>query len=112
MLDPFIRNYLLEDPPEDHKLRRWNWRSLTLRCRLLEDRIPNEEFLKEDFLEDNDFEKSCMFKGWAESDYEELQLSLALLKKIELIDGPPTEADWQELEKWIEKLEERIESQG
>lgn len=54
------------------KKRRSDWKFLATRKELLLDKILNQKFLIESLLQENEFEKSSLFKEWVEVDLEEV----------------------------------------
>lgn len=81
------------------------------RAALLLERLPDEEYLRDELLSDNNFEGSCMMKRWVERDEQELEEIEVFLDRLEAIDGPPTEEEIQEVHQRLQELQEEAEKE-
>ena len=99
-------NYPIAD---DDTFRKRDRQFLLVRKELLLERIPDIEFLRDDFLEGDEFEKHCMFRQWVEQDLTELESLERLLKRFEDMDGPLTDEELEAVTKRLRYLEEEAE---
>lgn len=81
----FPEQHILECSPE---AREWWRESMMVRLYALGDRLGDIESLRDDLLEENKFDASCMFKEWVIEEIAEAEQINSILQKLEGKYGP------------------------